>query len=210
MSDEQNSKSTRFMLEEYHNIAATHDKLRDHTAHLFNFFLIMTAVPFTIAGIALKNVGFDLFHAPPSLHLLFLLLGAVDFFMAMAIVDARLDQYRYARTVNLIRAYFADLDKEIIPYLYLPTSPTIPPFSKLGYVGSQANVVAAIGALYTGYGMLWVFEQKASFPFGVSGVLAIAVAIIYVAAYILYRVRRAQAMGARMLVHPTSPLDLPP
>jgi len=72
----------------------------------------MTAVPFTIAGIALKDVGFDLFHAPPSLHLLVLLLGAVDFFMAMAIVDARLGQYRYARTVNLIRAYFADMDKD--------------------------------------------------------------------------------------------------
>ncbi len=194
MSDEQQSESARFMLEEYRNIAATHDKLRDHTAQLFNFFLIMTAVPFTIAGIALKDVGFDLFHAPPSLHLLVLLLGAVDFFMAMAIVDARLGQYRYARTVNLIRAYFADMDKDIMPYLYMPTTPMTPSFDKLGYVGSQANIVAAVGALYAGYGMLWVFEQKTHLSFDTSGILAIAVAIIYVVAYILYRARRALAM----------------
>jgi len=77
-------------------------------------------------------------------------LGLLISLWPWAIVDARLGQYRYARTVNLIRAYFADMDKDIMPYLYMPTTSDDSIFRQARIRGSQANIVAAVGALYAG------------------------------------------------------------
>ncbi len=63
--------SVQFLIEEYKNITATHDKIRDNIARIFNYFLILNVFPFTV---------FNLFDAPLSLHLLFLAVGLADFF----------------------------------------------------------------------------------------------------------------------------------
>src|SRR2546425_526516 len=108
MTNGQSSPEVLFLVEEYKNIAATHDKQRDMLSRLFNYFLLLSAFPFTVAGITFRAGGFDLMSAPVGLHILFLVVGIGHLFLGLTLVDARLGQYRYARTVNAIRKYFSD------------------------------------------------------------------------------------------------------
>jgi small-conductance mechanosensitive channel len=151
-----NEPSLAFMLEEYRNIAATHDKLRDAIVRIFNYFLILSAFPFTVAGFMLRDA--DLLPAPLSLHLLFLAVGIGHLFLALELVEARLAQYRYARTVNLVRKYFAEQDKDLKNYLYLPISEEVPDWRDLGFVGWQVRFVIVVGALFVFYGVLGFFS----------------------------------------------------
>jgi hypothetical protein len=140
---------TIFLIEEYKNIATTHDKLRDLLVRLFNYFLLLSAFPFTVAGIVFRNGGFDVFAAPGEIRLLFGFVAFGDLCLAIALFDARLSQYRYARTVNLIRKYFKDAAPEISDYLYLPTSSDKPGWGwrSLGFVGPQLFFMVFVGGL---------------------------------------------------------------
>lgn len=151
--------TVQFLLEEYRNIAQTHDRLRDVGMRLMYFILILSAFPFTLAGFIFREQEFDFFDAPLSLHLLFLVVGLGIFVLAFALLDARLGQYRYARTVNEIRRYFAENDPDLRNFLYLPTSRQIPDMSKLGFVGIQLWFILPIGALFTGYGTIVATDE---------------------------------------------------
>lgn len=142
----------QFLLEEYRNVAQTHDRLREVCMRLMYFVLVLSAFPFTLAGFIFREQDFDFFAAPLSLYLLFLMVGLGIFVLALALLDARLGQYRYARTVNEIRRYFAEKDSNLQNFLYLPTSKQIPDMKKLGFVGIQLWFIVPIGALFTGYG----------------------------------------------------------
>lgn len=190
MYDDHLSESSRFMLEEYRNIAATHDKLRDHISHLFNYFLIIAAVPFTVAGLLFRETDFNFFSAPVSLHVLYLVIGLVGLFMGMSMVDARFDQYRYAHTVNLIRKYFLDKAPALLPYLLLPTRGDIPPLRNLGFVGFQVSVIAVVGALYAGYGAYGIAVSGCELGKWVGVGIALVVATAYVLTFIWLRARR--------------------
>ena len=98
MADSEKKSETVFLIEEYKNIAATHDKLRDLLVRLFNYFLLLSAFPFTVAGIVFRSGGFNLFAAPGEIRILFLFVALGDLCLAVALFDARLSQYRYART----------------------------------------------------------------------------------------------------------------
>lgn len=148
----ENQATVQFLLDEYRNIAQTHDKLRDVGMRLMYFVLILSAFPFTLAGFIFREQGFDFFAAPLSLHLLFLVVGLGIFVLAFTLLDARLGQYRYARTVNEIRRYFAENDPDLPNFLYLPTSRQIPDMSRLGFVGIQLLFIVPLGGLFTGYG----------------------------------------------------------
>jgi hypothetical protein len=130
----------RFLLEEYKNIAQTHDRLRDVDMRLMYFILILSAFPFTLADFVFRDTEFDFFAAPLSLHLLFLIVGLSIFVLAFALLDARLGQYRYAKTVNEIRRYFAKKDPGLEEFLYLPTDRRIPDMNKLGFVGYSCSL----------------------------------------------------------------------
>ncbi len=181
----QSPATEKFLLEEYRNIASTHDKLRDQLARVFNYFLLLTAFPFTVAGIMFRQGGFDLSAASSGLHVLFFFVGLGHLVLAMTLVDARLAQYRYARTVNAVRRYFADHDPDVVPYLCLPTSSSVPSWRELGYIQYQVILMAATGAASCAYGA-WapgLFEANAWTPAIVSSL----VAILYVVAYWLLR-----------------------
>jgi hypothetical protein len=146
--------TVQFLLEEYRNIAQTHDRLRDVGMRLMYFILILSAFPFTLAGFVFRDTEFDFFVAPLSLHLLFLIVGLSVFVLAFALLDARLGQYRYARTVNEIRKYFAKKDPGLEDFLYLPVSRKIPDMNNLGFVGIQLLFIVPMGALFTAYGVV--------------------------------------------------------
>lgn len=174
--------TVQFLLEEYRNIAQTHDRLREVCMRLMYFVLILSAFPFTLAGFIFREQEFDFFKAPLSLNLLFLIVGLGIFILALALLDARLGQYRYARTVNEIRRYFAEQDVSLQNFLYLPTSKQIPDMKKLGFVGVQLIFIVPIGALFTGYGMQGLINDQ--MWRWIAGILVI---IIYVIGFYVLR-----------------------
>ncbi len=156
MAEEYKTLDIIFLFEEYRNIAATHDKLRDLLARTLNYFLLLSAFPFTVAGIMFRQGEFELLSPPGSLPFLFLIVGVGQLFLMLSFVDARLGQYRYARTVNLIRKYFADKVPALTEYLYLPTDPNRPSWEKLGHVGYQVLFMYFVGAIFSAYGMMGI------------------------------------------------------
>ncbi len=153
MRDDDKPTEVTFLIEEYRNIATTHDRLRDLLTRLFNYFLLLSAFPFTVAGIMFRQGEFDLRSAPMGLHFLFLVVGVGHLFLTLSLVDARLGQYRYARTVNAIRKYFADNAPGLDAYLYLPTDPDVPSWENLGYVRYQVMFMNVVGAVFATYGL---------------------------------------------------------
>src|SRR5712664_2842789 len=183
MGDPENKSDSAFLIEEYKNIAATHDKLRDLLVRLFNYFLLLSAFPFTVAGIVFRNGGFNLFAAPEEIRILFLFVALGDLCLAVALFDARLSQYRYARTVNLIRKYFKDSVPQISDYLYLPTSTEIPSWTSLGFVWPQLYFMLLTGCLFVGCGVYGLCKLRWT-------LVAVAAYLAFYSALHLWTVRR--------------------
>jgi hypothetical protein len=153
MSQTSDDPKALFLIEEYKNIAATHDNLRTLLGKIFTNFLLLSAFPFTVAGIVFRNGGFDLFSAPTGIHAVFIFAGCGNMLFALALLEARLGQYRYAHTVNLIRKYFTDNSPGLSDYLILPTSASIPAWSSLGFVGYQLFFMILVATAFFGYGI---------------------------------------------------------
>jgi hypothetical protein len=183
MSSTEQKPQIAFLLEEYKNIAATHDKLRDLLVQLFNYFLLLSAFPFTVAGIVFRNSGFNLFAAPGEIRTLFLFVAFGDLCLAAALLDARLSQYRYARTVNSIRRYFEDSVPEISKYLYLPTSSDKPSWRSLGFITPQLIFMLVTGGLFVGCGLYGFTSLCLT-------LLAVAMYIVFYIALYSWTVRR--------------------
>jgi len=147
-----NSNSELFMVEEYKNIANTHDKLRDSLSLIFNYFLIISAIPFTLLGFnaSSPNYFFESFMIP----LFFVLVSTGNMFLALSMYSARLSQYRYARVVNLIRKYFCDQDNNLEEYLYLPTTDQKPRLENPGYIKYQIIYMIVVSAIYMIVGLV--------------------------------------------------------
>lgn len=180
----ESTPSERFMLEEYRNIAATHDKLRDVGVRLFNLSLILGAAPLALAGaLSGGSNDFDLLAPPLSYAALAIAVGFGELILGLALLDIRLGQYRYARTVNLIRRYFATRDTDLRQYLYLPTSDSVPRNDSLGFVKYQLWFVRAMGSLFVGYGVSAWFSGD--LQRGIA--LAVAVVVPWVASLVFQR-----------------------
>jgi len=124
-----NEKSQQFLIEEYKNIAHTHDQLRNNIFMLFNYFLIASALPVTILNLVSK------ISDPAVQHLtgmFFLVVSLGDILLACSMIEAKLRQYTYARAVNLIRKSFSDFDNGLKEYLSLPCDKNKPDFKDLG------------------------------------------------------------------------------
>jgi hypothetical protein len=173
----------KFLLEEYRNIAGTHDKLRDLQARIFNYFLLLSAFPFTLVGILYKDKEFNLLNVPESLSILFLIVGTGHLLLALSLVDARLSQYRYARTVNLVRKFFSTNDAKIAQYLYLPTTDDKPDWIDLGYIRWQRNFILLVGSLFTAYSV-------SGLPSGDSVRIVLGAVAFLVYWFIFYRFQR--------------------
>lgn len=144
--------SVEFLLEEYRGIAATHDRMRGIINQMFYYFLLLAAVPFTVASIVLRGTEFTILSIPQSLGWLFVIISASILFLSLACASARFRQNQYARTVNGIRAYFADNDATILPYLYLPTATEKPQIKYLGHVFWYLLAMTLVGGTYACFG----------------------------------------------------------
>ena len=154
-----NNDSTKFLLEEYKNIASTHDKLRDIISRFFNYFLVISALPFTLSSIIVRIQTTNGIPAPNHtdsysfIPWFFIVVSVGNAYIALSMLEARYSQYRYAKSVNLIRKYFVDNNKKIKDYLYLPISKNIPEYGKPGFVGYQIAFILILSFIYFLYGI---------------------------------------------------------
>jgi len=123
----------KFMLAEYNGIAKAISDHHTVILKMMNYFLIVAAVPISFVTIFIKTGDGNLdFNSLPSIvSLLFLVISLVGFVFTLILINLRMGQIRYARTVNLIRRFFIDYefsDLDISLYLILPAIDTKPKF----------------------------------------------------------------------------------
>jgi len=155
--DRTTQPSAVFVLEEYRNISSAFGKLHDVQVRIFNYFLGINAVPLTMATLLTRERSTPLDpHFVPTLMIVVAILDAV---IALALLNARLEQYLYARCVNLMRRYFVEQDGLLANYLLLPTTPALPPLSNLGFVLWEIVIILAAAAFWIVYALLSVIPE---------------------------------------------------
>lgn len=145
---ERQNPGEHFLLEEYRNIAATHDHMRESITRMFYYFLLLSAVPFTMATIIFRDAEFNIFAFPKSMGWLLIIIGVMILFLSLSMTAGRLRQNQYAKTVNDIRRYFSEKHPVISPYLYLPKTSKLPHTRSLGHVKWYIYAMILIGATY--------------------------------------------------------------
>ncbi len=136
---------TEFMLEEYKQIVITFSETQKQIIELFKVYLAVVGVPITVLAASLKIVAgpgsvggndvITLENLPSIVVAVLAGVAVMGLMVAMMLISRRMQLVAYARTVNSIRRYFAELDEEVgskrlrvIKYLELSTSDAHPPF----------------------------------------------------------------------------------
>src|SRR3990172_8483593 len=126
-----NQDPSAFMLEEYTQTNLGFFHLQDKINDWFKTFIALYGVPFTVLaaviGIGDGIEGMNLFELPGIVVFLLAVIAFLGFFVAMMIVNLRMEMILHKRAVNDVRRYFAQIDTgdpRIADFLVLPTSDT--------------------------------------------------------------------------------------
>jgi hypothetical protein len=172
-----NKDASDFMIQEYDQIASAYFGLRDQVNDWFKAYLSLIGLPITVLVAVLKlaeeQLPISIAQLPDVVASLLILVAGLGFFVALSIVAMRMEMILYARTINGIRRYFADLDQkcksqtpelDLAAYLILPTSDSMPPFFEswramfwqvviIGFIDGAILTVAVQSLLRVGW--LW-------------------------------------------------------
>ena len=196
-----NKDLTDFLLTEYENIAKAFFNSYDIGARWVKYYLTILAVPFSFIALIYhsKPEQFDLFDLSTSIAVLLFVVGVVNIFVSYIVMDLKLDNVLYARTVNGIRQYFVDqgikngeweANKLINTYIVLPTETDKPRFLTLSS-GSfiQAALMILINALYVSAGFAQIGLVKHLCPACIPqvGIFAIIFALTMLAQFLFFR-----------------------
>jgi len=190
MPDEEKT-TIEFMKQEYTGICQAFGDLYNVILRVFNFYLLLAAVPFTVAAIIFKSPEsqFDLEGLPLPMSTLLLLVSTLGLLITLSMIHLRMEQILYAKTINCIRRYFCEtdinLEKKIDNYLTLPITDELPPFLELwrlffwqvtliGFIDAVYFLIALIN-LYKFSLRVWVFFSILFFLFHVFIYIAAAV-----------------------------------
>jgi hypothetical protein len=181
------SEKTDYLIEELKILASSHDKLRELMARLFNYFLLISVAPITILSYAMRDRAS---LSNPMVGATCIAVGFGNILLALALVEARFEQYRYARAVNLIRKYYSDQNPKIKSYLYLPTDAKSPRYENLGFVQYQTVIMVITAVIY-----LLVGPYSLDWPFWNGPILAASGAAVF-------KYMRAREMGTYTKLYP--------
>lgn len=142
-----NEHVVNFALEEYDKIASAFFNLQDKISDWFRLYVAVIGLPIAVlAAVWNSQNGASDIRIPDLPYLvlvLSLVAGLLGFFISMIIVSIRFEMILYARTVNGIRRYFAELDGQhprrgksksaplLLDFLILPTNDGAPPFFEI-------------------------------------------------------------------------------
>jgi len=133
-----NKDASDFMIQEYGQIASAYFGLRDQVNDWFKAYLSLIGLPLTVLAAVFKLSGQQLTASISQLVSgLLVLIALLGLFVVLNIVAMRMEMILYARTINGVRRYFAEMDNQskvrsgdrsLSDFLVLPTSDAVPPF----------------------------------------------------------------------------------
>jgi hypothetical protein len=185
-----NKDGSDFMLEEYDKIASAYFGLRDQINEWFKAYLALLGLPLTVLAAVLKlgdgQGPISLSQLPDVVAGLLVTVAVLGFFVALNIIAMRMEMILYARTINGVRRYFADLHQQpnasdnspkLAQFLILPTSDAVPPFYEAWRAMFwQVVIVGALDGL--------VFAVAMQSLTGLGWALSAAIGLIYAAAHL--------------------------
>lgn len=197
-----NKDGSDFMLEEYDKIASAYFGLRDQINEWFKAYLALVGLPLTVLAAVLKlgdgQGSISLSQLPDVVAGLLVTVAVLGFFVALSIIAMRMEMILYARTINGVRRYFADLDQQasapdnslrLAQFLILPTSDAVPPF----YEAWRAMFwqVVVVGIL-DGLVLAVAMQSLTGFGWALSAAISLTYAVAHWGAYywIAHRRRR--------------------
>jgi hypothetical protein len=140
-----NKDASDFMIQEYDRISTAYFGLRDQVNEWFKIYVTLIGLPLTVlaavTNISAGSTNTNLSSIPTIVSSLLAVVSLLGVFVTFSIISMRMEMILYARTINGIRRFFADLDKltisrtqpsELAKYLILPTSDKQPPFYEAG------------------------------------------------------------------------------
>lgn len=127
-----NKDSSDFMITEYERISTAYFGLRDQVNEWFKVYLTLIGLPLTILAAVMRFSNDEVDHTldtiPDIVAWLLLIVSILGFFVTISIISMRMEMILYARTINIVRRFFADKDKELHTYLVLPKTDSKPPY----------------------------------------------------------------------------------
>lgn len=153
-------------MQEYDRISSAYFGLRGQVNEMFKAYLTLVGLPLTVLAAVLNisagQMAVSLGSLPDIVSALLVAVAGLGLLVALTIVFMRMSMIRHARTINLVRRYFADMDltarpgaagQHLIDYLVLPTRDVEPPFFEplnaifwqLAMIGVLDGGIAAVG-----------------------------------------------------------------
>lgn len=142
-----------FMITEYDRISTAYFGLQNQVNEWFKSYLTVIGFPITVLVAILRLVPSEeeitLTSLPNILAGLLLIIALLGLFITISIISMRMEMIMYARTINLVRRYFAVNNEKLLDYLALPKTDTKPGFyEKKDSLNWQISIMAIIdGAL---------------------------------------------------------------
>lgn len=128
--------SSDFMITEYERISTAYFGLRDQVNEWFKAYLSVIGLPLTILAAVLKFSSDDeqisITSIPSIVSWLLVIVAFLGLFVTLSIISMRMEMILYARTINIVRRYFAEKEKGLPKYLVLPKTDEKPPFYEGG------------------------------------------------------------------------------
>ena len=144
-----------FMITEYERISTAYFGLQNQVNDWFKSYLTIIGFPLTIFIAILRLVPekneVTITSLPELIAGLLIIVALLGLFITISIVSMRMEMIMYARTINLIRRYFACNDEKLLKHLVLPKTDTKPGFyEKKDSLNWQIFIIAIIdGTLLT-------------------------------------------------------------
>lgn len=145
----------RFMITEYERISTAYFGLQNQVNDWFKSYLTIIGFPLTIFIAILRLVSdqdeVSITSLPDLIAGLLIIVALLGLFITISIVSMRMEMIMYARTINLLRRYFAVNNESLQKYLALPKTDTKPGFyENKDSLNWQIIIIAVIdGALLT-------------------------------------------------------------
>lgn len=127
-----NRDASDFMLEEYKQIVAAFFDLSKQKTQTLHFYLLLATIPVTLiaAIFSLGSPPTELYKLPLLVVIVTTAIAFAGLFMTAIFIDARFEALYYVKTINKIRAFFAEKGQaqKLSEYLVLPISDDKPKF----------------------------------------------------------------------------------
>lgn len=163
-----------FMITEYERISTAYFGLQNQVNDWFKTYLTIIGFPLTIFTAVLRLVPSDgevkLTTLPVLVAGLLALVSLLGFFITISIVSMRMEMLMYARTINLIRRYFALKTEGLEKYLVLPKTDTKPGFYETkDSLNWQIGIIAIIDGVLLGIAFINLTAFGLCFSILISG-----------------------------------------